>query len=192
MVAINNYLAWILVSGYLHAKSYKVISLEMLSSETLMCRLFHKNSSHLHTTCQMETHGWCALVELAVLPCNIETLQRLHPWETFWEPLYKYIDRIILSAKMSKDTQFKSGNFIRKAIFLHFIHLMEIRKTCTQLCGCTSLQTQYELFNETDYFIWPALGWAEHSIDCPHFSPLPTSDSFKHSYLTFRWLTKDR
>lgn len=42
-------------SDYLHAKSYKVISPEMLNWETSMCSLLHKSSLHLHTTCQMWT-----------------------------------------------------------------------------------------------------------------------------------------
>lgn len=124
-------------------------------------------------------------------PVYWNTAERPGQWETQWEPLYKYIHRIILSSKISKDKHLESGNSIYKTFFFYFLYLlMAICKTCTQFCGCTSLKIQYELFNETDDFIWPVLGWAECSINHPHFSPLPMSDSFKHSYL--RCLTKDR
>lgn len=70
---INNYLAWILVSDHPHAKPYKVVSLKGLSSETLVCSLLYRSSSHLHMPCQT-----CTLIclmciaEVAILSCILK------------------------------------------------------------------------------------------------------------------------
>lgn len=84
----------------------------------------------------------------------------------------------------------KSGKNIY--IFFFLSQLIIACKTDTQFCGCTCLKIQYDLFNKTGDLTWPVLELAEQFIDLPHFSPLPMSDSFKHSYLTFRCLTKDK
>lgn len=190
---INNYLAWILVSDHPHAKPYKVVSLKGLSSETLVCSLLYRSSSHLHMPCQT-----CTLIclmciaEVAILSCILKHCRETRSvGNTVGTPIQVYSQDNPFFKNFKGQTLRIWQLHIQNIFFFYFLYLlMAICKTCTQFCGCTSLKIQYELFNETDDFIWPVLGWAECSINHPHFSPLPMSDSFKHSYL--RCLTKDR
>lgn len=191
---INNYLAWILVSGHPHAKPYKVVSLKGLSSETLMCSLY----TEAHLTCirparRVHLYAWYALAEVAILSCILKHCRETRSVGNTVGTRIQVYSQDNPFFKNFKGQTLRIWQLHIQNIFSYFLYLlMAICKTWTQFCACTSLKIQYELFNETDDFIWPILGWAECSINHPYFSPLPMSDSFKHSYLTLRCLTKDR